>query len=412
MAEEIGFQVNVKGGESLASLKKEFKDLQKELEKAEVGTAEYQRTLEKLGAVKDDIGDLRDTISALNPEGKVAAFQNVAGKLAGGFQAATGAAALFGAKSEELEKTLLKVQAATALAQGIQSVTGLSDAFAVLGTVIKANPIFFVATAITGIVAALALYNREEEKAVGTTDELNKSIKTQNDLFKEQNEIIDLNNSLVIENLKQKGATSKQINEEILRQNQETLNRLREQEAKATQLRITQENSNKEAFALLYTEGNKNQIKLNQDKLAALVANEKEYADKRADFEKKATLQAAQIKTQEVEADRQRRKEADNKALQDKKKNAVEYETFYVDEVQMFIDGEAKKAEAEQNRLKTVAQLEQEAQAIRVANFQQEEALRKKKEADEKAQLEAKSKQKITSLMLLLVFQPHSSKLS
>ena len=53
--------------------------------------------------------DLRDTISALNPEGKVAAFSNAAGKIAGGFQAAAGAAALFGVQSEELEKTLLRV---------------------------------------------------------------------------------------------------------------------------------------------------------------------------------------------------------------------------------------------------------------------------------------------------------------
>jgi hypothetical protein len=146
MAEEIGFQVKVSGADSLSSLKKEFKDLQAELEKTEVGTEQYTKTLAKLGRVKDDIGDLKDTINALNPEGKVAAFQNVAGKLAGGFQAATGAAALFGVKSEELEATLLRVQAATAFAEGITSLAGLSDAFNVVGTVIKTQVITALST--------------------------------------------------------------------------------------------------------------------------------------------------------------------------------------------------------------------------------------------------------------------------
>ena len=151
MAEEIVLGIKVQGSNSLASLKKEFKDLQIELGKTEQGSKEYIETLKKLGAVKDDIGDLRDTINALNPEGKVAAFSKVASKLAGGFQAATGAAALFGTESENLQKSLLKVQAATAFAEGITSIAGLSDGFKVLGTVIKSNPILLIGTVIVGI---------------------------------------------------------------------------------------------------------------------------------------------------------------------------------------------------------------------------------------------------------------------
>ena len=200
MAEEIGFQVKVGGTDSLSSLKKEFKDLQKELEKTEIGTTQYQKTLEKLGAVKDEIGDLRDAINALNPEGKVAAFQNVAGKLAGGFQAATGAAALFGAQSAELEKQLLKVQAATALAEGIQSVVGLSDAFVVLKTAVMAtNPVFLVlAGVIAGIATAYALWknvigetakadaalNSELERQAANQDIITKQIGRQLELQK------------------------------------------------------------------------------------------------------------------------------------------------------------------------------------------------------------------------------------
>lgn len=375
MAEEIGFQVNVKGGESLASLKKEFKDLQKELEKAEVGTAEYQRTLEKLGAVKDDMGDLRDAIGALNPEGKVAAFQNVAGKLAGGFQAATGAAALFGAKSEELEKQLLKVQAATALAQGIQSIVGLSDAFVVLKTAVMAtNPaLLIIAGSVAAISAAYVLWkevigetakadkllNEELERQGANqeaiTNEINRQLEVSKLLATKESERIKLEIDAQI-----KLIAATRTREMLLRQ---ISDRTEEQNKEITEL--------SEKDADLTTKLTTLKISLNRK----LAEEEKKRLDDIAEKEKKR---------------RAKEKEELDKLAAEKRKNAVEYETFYVDEVQMFIDGEAKKAEAEQNRLKTVARLEQEAQAIRVANFLQEEKLRKEKEAAEKVQLDAK----------------------
>lgn len=155
--QDIAFNVTVpsEGGKSLKDLKKDFNDIQKELANLKVGTKEYQHALERLGAVKDDIGDLRDTINALNPEGKVAAFAKVGSTIASGFAAAQGAAALFGAESEELQKTMLKVQAAMALAEGIKGIAGAADAFKVLNAVMKSNPIFLIVGAIAAISAAL-----------------------------------------------------------------------------------------------------------------------------------------------------------------------------------------------------------------------------------------------------------------
>lgn len=151
----VEISVGSGGAKSLSDLKKEFKDLQKELSNTKEGTKEYQLALQKLGAVKDDIGDLRDTINALNPEGKVAAFAKVGSTIASGFAAAQGAAALFGAESEELQKTMLKVQAAMALAEGIKGIAGAADAFKVLNTVMRSNPIFLIAAAIAAIGTAL-----------------------------------------------------------------------------------------------------------------------------------------------------------------------------------------------------------------------------------------------------------------
>lgn len=146
---------NTNGAKSLKDLKQEFKDLQKELSGLQVGSEKYIQTLKKLGAVKDDIGDLNDTIKAFNPEGKIQAIGKVMGGLSSGFVAAQGAAALFGTENEDLTRTLVKLQAVMAFQQGIQGLVGLGDAFKVLGAIIKANPLFLIIGVVTAIGTAL-----------------------------------------------------------------------------------------------------------------------------------------------------------------------------------------------------------------------------------------------------------------
>jgi tRNA(Leu) C34 or U34 (ribose-2'-O)-methylase TrmL len=154
--EAINIKINADAGaKSLSELKKEFKETQKTLEGLTQGSKEYIATLQKLGGIKDDIGDLNTTIKAFNPEGKIQAFGTAIGGVASGFQAAQGAAALFGQEGEALQKTLLKVQAASALADGIKGVVGMGDAFKVLGAIVKANPIFLIIGVITAITGAL-----------------------------------------------------------------------------------------------------------------------------------------------------------------------------------------------------------------------------------------------------------------
>jgi len=200
---EVAIKINVDadgGAKSLSELKKEFKETQQILSGLTAGSKEYVQTLQKLGGIKDDIGDLNSEIKAFNPEGKIQAVSNVVGGLASGFQAAQGAAALFGAEGEELQKTLLKVQAASAFADGIKGVMGMGDAFKELGLVIKANPIMAFLTALLAIgAAAYALYNQlngvssatadltiELEKQKKSTELLNRSSQRQIDLLTAQ----------------------------------------------------------------------------------------------------------------------------------------------------------------------------------------------------------------------------------
>lgn len=166
---DIVIGVKIETGEaakSLKQLKAEYKDQQKELEGLTVGTAEYVNQLKKLGATKDDIGDLNTTIKSFNPEGKVQAFGTVISGVASGFQAATSAAALFGNSGKAIQETLLKVQAASGFAEGIKGVAGLKDGFKDLGLVLKANPIMLIASIL--ITLGVILYElKDKVKVIG-----------------------------------------------------------------------------------------------------------------------------------------------------------------------------------------------------------------------------------------------------
>jgi hypothetical protein len=59
-----------------------------------------------------------------------------------GFQAYEGALGLIGVENEDLQKTLLKVQSAMALSQGIQGLAEAKDSFVQLGAVVKNTTLF------------------------------------------------------------------------------------------------------------------------------------------------------------------------------------------------------------------------------------------------------------------------------
>lgn len=138
MAEQANINVGVnigEGAKSLRTLKQEFKDIQKELDSVAAGTDAYKQKLQQLADVKDEIDDLNDAIKSQTGAGKFEAIAKVGSAIAGGFAAAQGAMALFGTESKDVEKALLKVQGAMALAQGLAQLEDLGNAFGNLKTV-------------------------------------------------------------------------------------------------------------------------------------------------------------------------------------------------------------------------------------------------------------------------------------
>jgi hypothetical protein len=142
----IGGQVNIDGGnaeKSVGSIKQQLREAQKELvamaDKFGATSKEAVKTAQKVGELKDKIGDAKLLSDAFNPDAKFKAFSNALQGVVGGFAALQGAQALFGNQSEDLQKTLAKVQGAMALSQGLNSVLEAKDAFKSLGAVIKTN---------------------------------------------------------------------------------------------------------------------------------------------------------------------------------------------------------------------------------------------------------------------------------
>ena len=129
---EIALEVSLKDstGAGTQSAKQRLREMQKELiamaEAGQQGTDAFKRLEQQAGQLKDEIGDVNQRIKNLASDTKrIDAFVGAVQGIAAGFQIAQGAAALFGDENEDLQKALLKVQGAMALANGVQQVANL-----------------------------------------------------------------------------------------------------------------------------------------------------------------------------------------------------------------------------------------------------------------------------------------------
>lgn len=207
MAEEIKKVITIdtaKGSKSIKQLREEVAGLTAELEDLEIGSSDYSKKLEDLVDVQNKL-----TVATESMQGKtvnaVKAFDSinqVAGGLAGGVSAVSAAFTLFGKDTENLEKTMVKLQAAIAIVQGIGGLKGLGEgvlngvkafkALAVsMGTATTATGGLSVAmgvlrtaiisTGIGALVVALGMLVDWAIKAASSTNDLKDSIADLND---------------------------------------------------------------------------------------------------------------------------------------------------------------------------------------------------------------------------------------
>ena len=193
MAIEKVIDIKVQGNaeQAVGSLRSQLREAQAEVaalsDKFGATSAEAVKAAQKAAELKDKIGDAKALTDAFNPDAKFKALTSSLAGVAGGFAAVQGGMALFGGQSKEVEATLLKVQSAMALSQGIQAVGESIDSFKQLGAVVKsysivqkvltagqwlwnaaqaASPIGAIILAITALIAAgVALVNYFKESA-------------------------------------------------------------------------------------------------------------------------------------------------------------------------------------------------------------------------------------------------------
>jgi hypothetical protein len=156
---ELSFNIKVGGNQdqALGSLKSQLREATAEVTKLSeqfgASSKEAVTAAKRAAELKDQIGDAKSLIDAFNPDAKFKALTSSLSGVAGGFSALQGAVGLFGKENEDLQKTLLKVQSAMALSQGLQAVGESIDSFKQLGTVIKTQVVGAFSTLRGAIVA-------------------------------------------------------------------------------------------------------------------------------------------------------------------------------------------------------------------------------------------------------------------
>jgi len=176
MAEKRTIELEIQ--DNSKSLKAQYKEAVAELQKVSAQYGETSKEAVKAAKaaadLKDQIAFSKDLVDAFNPDAKFNALTKSVGGVLDGFQAFEGALGLVGVEGKAVQETMLKVQSAMALSQGLQGLMEARDSFKQLGTVaINALKGIKGAIAATGIgllliaVGALAAYWKDIKEAVG-----------------------------------------------------------------------------------------------------------------------------------------------------------------------------------------------------------------------------------------------------
>ena len=167
-----------------ADLSAEIDKLNADLKELDAEIGNYQRNVgnyvshwEGMPEVTKDFGTaMREMNEQIEPtKAKFESVSQIASGLASGFAAAQGAAALLGIESENLEKSLVKVQAAMAMAQGIGGLSGLVEGLGKAKVAFKAVGGALSGTA--GILALFAAFAAACLVVVGNLDKIERKLK-------------------------------------------------------------------------------------------------------------------------------------------------------------------------------------------------------------------------------------------
>ena len=257
MAEKRTIELEVKSNldestQSVKSLKAQLKELKAQLALLDEGSDEFQKLVRQAGELEDRIGDVNQQVKnfASDTRNLDVAMQGLSAA-SGAFEAFEGTMALVGVESEDLQKTMVKLQAVMAVTNGIQSVanalnkdSALTQALnttatkgaaiaqtiytAVIGASTGALKAFKIALATTGIgalvvglgyaITAMDLFSdktKDEEKAQKLlekqTKQLEKTIERYNEITAQATQTIDNATRSELALARQRGASQMEL---------------------------------------------------------------------------------------------------------------------------------------------------------------------------------------------------------
>lgn len=215
MEKNVNIKLNIEGNakQSVTDLKKELKDAKSELFKAQEGTEQYNKALQRLASAKDRLKDMNMQVKALadTSDGVQMATQH----MIGGFQTLTGVMQVMGGENKELVGVMSKMQGALNLVQGINSLKDLKVTFDALKIALLANPIMIIGAVIAAI--GVAMYALKDKLGVvgSAFSALGKGISWIVEKFKDLGEAVGLYNR-TLENLEKKKEELKILNASII----------------------------------------------------------------------------------------------------------------------------------------------------------------------------------------------------
>ena len=150
MAEKRTIELEIQ--DNSKTLKQQYKEAVAELQKMVSAYGEMSdeaiNAAKRAAELKDQIEDTNDLMKSFKGEGAFIAMNKAMSAVASGFSAVEGGLALIGVEGEAVQETMLKVQAAMALAQGLEGLEDAGRAFKNLGVTAK--------NALSGIKSGLA----------------------------------------------------------------------------------------------------------------------------------------------------------------------------------------------------------------------------------------------------------------
>lgn len=139
MAEKRTIELEIQ--DNTKTLKQQYKEAVVELQNMAAAygetSTEAAQAAKRAAELKDQIEDTNDLLQSYKGEGTFIAMGKAMTSVASGFSAIQGGLGVIGVESESVEKTMLKVQSAMALAQGLEGLEDAKRSFTQLGSKIK-----------------------------------------------------------------------------------------------------------------------------------------------------------------------------------------------------------------------------------------------------------------------------------